>query len=61
MFLQLITAVEILPTIGIFTSVLAHLAMSSAMFGEVGRLGESLSTDIAFQWFFFRVSSFVDG
>lgn len=60
MFLQLVTAMEVLPTTRVLASVLAHLTVSSAMLSEVGGLGESLAADIAFQRLVFRVGSFVD-
>ena len=60
MFLQLVIAMEVLPTTWVLASVLAHLAVSSAMLGKVRGLGESLAADIAFQRLVFCVDSFVD-
>jgi hypothetical protein len=60
MFLQLVTAMEILATIRVFTCVLAHLAVSPAMFGEVGGLGKALAADVTFQGLVFCMGSFVD-
>lgn len=47
MLLQLIASMEILSTAGNLTGVFSQLAMDSAVFCEVGRLGEFLSTHIA--------------
>jgi hypothetical protein len=60
MFLQLITAVEVLPTIRVFTSVFAHLTMSSAVLGKIGGFRESLAADVTLQGLVFCVGSFVD-
>ena len=60
MFLQLIAPVEILTTTRDFTSVIAHLTMSSAMLGKVRGLGESLVAYVTLQWFVFCVDSFVN-